>query len=352
MTRSVDIIKTSPEMWGRFTLGHEHAPDAPRDAHDRYAGAVPGNDDDHRAPVSRYLLEKGYEPRYPEGRRFSVVLTHDVDAIRPSRKRAAISAIRCAAQGSIGEMWAQLAHRSGSMDLAPYRRFTSIMDLEQRFGGRSTFFFMTSGPDRTGAGYPPREVTQDIVSIKGRGWEIGLHGGYEGYIDPEVMAREKAALEAMTGERVDGFRNHYLRFKAPHTWLALEKAGFRYDSTVGYAHRWGFRNGLAMPYRPVDPASGREIRLTEVPLALMDTTLYGYARLDPKRSWEVARGLLKEVMEVRGTMVVLWHNDTFANPKLRGYAEIYERILRFASENNGWLCSAGDAAKWWETHDE
>jgi hypothetical protein len=64
------------------------------------------------------------------------------------------------------------------------------------------------------------------------------------------------------------------------------------------------------------------------------------------------RQLLKEAAEVRGTLVVLWHNDTFANPKLDGYAEIYADLLKEASEMDGWLCSAGDAAKWWEAHNE
>jgi peptidoglycan/xylan/chitin deacetylase (PgdA/CDA1 family) len=314
--------------------------------------SVPQDDRDTRAPVSRYLRGRGYEPEYPDGRRFAVVLTHDVDSIRPSKKRAAISALRCAGKGRFGEAWSQVARRSGGADIGPYRRFADIMDLEERFGGRSTFFFMTSGPDDTGAGYPPREVAPDIASIKGRGWEIGLHGGYVGYTDPSVMVREKVALEAITGGKVEGFRNHYLRFKAPDSWLAVEKAGFRYDSTVGHADRWGFRNGLAMPYRPYDFASSRELDLVEVPLALMDTTLFGYSRLDPQRSWEVARQLLREAAEVRGTLVVLWHNDTFANPKLSGYADIYGKLLKEASEKNGWLCSAGDAAKWWEAHNE
>lgn len=351
MNRCADILKASPEMWDLFTLRTERLPGLPRDAHGRYQCAVPPGEADIRAPVSRYLRERGCRPRYPGGHGFAVVLTHDVDSIRPSRKRAVLSSLREATHARVGEVWAQLAHRSGGLDVAPYRRFTAIMDLEEGYGGCSTFFFMTSGPDHTGAGYPPMEVAPDIAAIKGRGWEIGLHGGYNGYLDPSSMLREKAALESLTGDKVDGFRNHYLRFKVPDTWSALQEAGFRYDSTVGHADRWGFRNGAAIPYHPID-SSGEEMGIVEVPLALMDTTLYGYAGLDPRQSWDIAEKLLREVEEVGGVLTVLWHNDTFANPLLKGYVDVYERILRYALENNGWLCSAGEAAGWWEAQDE
>jgi hypothetical protein len=89
-----------------------------------------------------------------------------------------------------------------------------------------------------------------------------------------------------------------------------------------------------------------------MPLAIMDTTFYGYAKVGPSRAWEVTRHLLDEVMQVRGTLVVLWHNDTFGNPKLEGYAKLYEKLLKVASREGGWLCSAGQAAKWWEGHNE
>jgi len=37
------------------------------------------------------------------------------------------------------------------------------------------------------------------------------------------------------GKKAIGYRNHFLKFKVPDTWTLLEKAGFKYDTTFGYA---------------------------------------------------------------------------------------------------------------------
>ncbi len=70
---------------------------------------------------------------------------------------------------------------------------------------------------------------QEIGSIQDRGWEVGLHGGHQGYRDLTKLKDEKKKLERITNNSVTGCRNHFLNFIVPDTWEIMKKAGFAYD---------------------------------------------------------------------------------------------------------------------------
>jgi len=142
---------------------------------------------------------------------------------------------------------------------------------------------------------------------------------------------------------VSGYRNHYMKLEIPLTWRNLASAGFEYDSTLGYADTIGFRNGMCHPFKPYDLETDSSIDLVEIPLALMDTTLYSYLGLDSEAAWKLSEGLVDRVEQLGGVLTVLWHNNYMVGERL----DLYRRILAYCQGKGAWMASASEVAGWW-----
>ena len=185
-----------------------------------------------------------------------------------------------------------------------------------------------------------RDIQEEIGMIDDAGWEVGLHGGHQAYCDDNQLAIEKDRLEKVLGRSVTGYRNHYLRFRVPETWRHLAQAGFSYDTTFGYADCVGFRNGMCYPFRPFDLEKDEEIPIVEIPLTVMDNTLDGYMRLDPRKAWEITRQLIDTVEQHRGVFTLLWHNTYMDGERLK----FYEKVLSYCHDKGAWMTSGEEIA--------
>ena len=112
---------------------------------------------------------------------------------------------------------------------------------------------------------------------------------------------ERAELARLLGGPIAGNRHHYLRLPWHEGIRALDRLGFAYDTTLGYAERPGPRAGLSFPFRPWDVAAGAPLRILELPLVLMDATLAEerYLGLSPEAAWEEVERVLDHLHDVR-----------------------------------------------------
>ena len=81
----------------------------------------------------------------------------------------------------------------------------------------------------------------------------------------------------------------------------------------------------------------RRFDLVELPLTVMDGTLSAshYKGLSAKEAWQRVESLLTTVRHYGGCIVLLWHNSHFDESELPGYANVYERTLKWIADNNG-----------------
>ncbi len=353
MTRfqGTEVIRDDPFLWDHFTRIEEYGSNE-LDSHRRFKSSASKCSDITDPFVSRYLMESGFQVDYPEDREFAIVLSHDIDQVCPSMARSALSVASSLKQMDLAECNQQLFWRLKGMKESPFRNFDEIMDLEAKYDARSSFFFLTEGPDHTKGGYPVETIASDIARVADRGWGIGLHGTYEACYSKEKILKEKEELERVAGRKVIGYRNHYLRFKVPETWRAVSEAGFLYDSTLGYVEQAGFRNGMVHPFEPFDRENGSPIPLLEIPLAIMDDTLFNENKmgLSLEEGWATIERLMERAKECKGVLVVLWHNTTFKIPSLKDWGKMYEKVLQKGKEEGAWLCSADELAEWWLDH--
>jgi peptidoglycan/xylan/chitin deacetylase (PgdA/CDA1 family) len=317
-----------------------------RDAHGRFI--PPGTLGE--PPVERLRKRFGLGPPRWAGARFAVALTHDVDV--PWRWtrigiRGAAGRLRHGAWREARALAALPVHRIRRTD--PNWRFDRIVALEKRAGVRSTFFVLV-GHNHPADGPDPevyeRLRPKVVETVLAGGMEIGLHGSYTAADDPQRLADEKSALEALAGP-VSGQRYHYLRVDPHRNLVPLEEVGFAYDSTLGYAGRLGFRAGIAHPFRPWSLEDDRPLDLLEIPLAVMDVTLAEerFLGLTARVAQERIASLLDWAAENGGGFAILWHTDRFDPWTARGWDDLYEWIIRAVRERGGVCLSAGELAE-------
>ncbi len=336
----IEVLKQNKELWDFFTKREEY--NSPiLDQYDRFPYYLSKHRNILEPEVSKFFIENGLEVEYPEDKKFAVCLTHDIDAVFLSKlaimRGAAKSLIHCQIRNAFTILFNNINKRWN-----PWWNFKDIMALEEKYGAKSSFYFLTLNKGDLDFNFEVEDLEHEIGNITDNGWEVGLHGGHEAYNNLDEIKEKKKRLEKVLGKKVIGYRNHFLKFKVPDTWELLSKARFKYDATFGYADCVGFRSGMCHPFKPFNLNTNKEIDILEIPLTIMDCTLFDYMKLDMEGAWEITKLLIDTVEKYNGVITILWHNTHLVGENLR----FYEKILKYCYEKGGWMTSGEEILKW------
>lgn len=342
-----EILRNNVDLWNIYTRKEEYPP-VRLDDHGRFDYGSSVYLDISNPLLSQHLIDNGFKVEYPENRKFAICLTHDVDEIYPPSSHALLSSLYHLKNLDLKSLRNQLFWKRLGRRFSPYWNFKEIMELEERYHAKSTFYFMAADRDIRRFRYDIEDLEDELCTIADSGWEVGLHGGYYAYDQREEMAREKRRLERVLGREIVGCRNHYLRFRVPDTWEHLAKAGFKYDSTFGYGDVIGFRNGMCHPFRPYNLNAGSYIDILEIPLCIMDMALWGLkSKPGAGDLWKTLDGMMKVAERCGGVLTILWHNNIFNCPFRETLCRLYGKILAEGQERKAWLTSAEEIWRWW-----
>lgn len=275
---------------------------------------------------------------------FSMKVSHDVD--RPARYGfQGVTGLIRAVGGDLFKrkdlkslffgFWIFITSRKKLHPKDPYNTFDWIMDLSERNGLTSAFYFICGRTDvNKDADYEPEDIAirKLIRRIYNRGHEIGLHPSYNSYQTPaivieEVQRLQRVCLEEGVHQDKWGGRMHYLRWEHPTTMQAWSDAGMTYDSTLGYADRPGFRCGTCFEYPAFNPSTQQALTLRIRPLIAMECTVISelYMGIDnDKTALDKFLELKHACKVVGGCFTLLWHNSVFVSDS---HKKIYEQIL-------------------------
>lgn len=304
-------------------------------------------------------------PRWPDGRRACIALSHDVDepdryallrqAVRPWRLRRAprtlaLEALRLARR------------RMNDADRDAYWAFPELVELEASHGFTSTFFFaVTPFHTRDGAledvhyDAGGARYRQAMAMLRDAGFGIGLHASYRAYEDPSRFVRERRRLEELSGSEVLGLRHHYWHLgpDVAATLRAHEAAGFRYDTSIAFNDRVGFRRSGGLPYRPFDVTSERPLRTWQLPPFCMDGNLF-YGSDDIDGAVRTVSEQVEAIAAVGGFGSIDWHSQASIprSVEFRSWGIGYGRILEMLAERSDlWVTSLEEALAWVERRD-
>lgn len=272
---------------------------------------------------------------------FAICISHDVDFILRYRsiknifKSIALTILRDKSIKDSLKIAKNYIESKIDYKKDPFYTFDYIMDVEERYGIKSSFYFMSGGTSNLDNFYSIEDerVVALIKSIEERGHEAGYHGSFNSYKDLNLMTKEKEALDKVVNEKNFGIRQHCLRFKAPYTWRIQEKLGFIYDTTLSFADKEGFRCGTCFPFKPYDILTDKIIDIWEIPLVVMDTTLMedDYSAYTPKEAFEKIISLVETVKNYGGVFSLLWHNSSLNkyDSRYNKWILIYENLMEY-----------------------
>jgi len=317
-----------------------------RDSHDRFLATESlalKNDFLHRPIVNEYiellknmLFELDNRLVFKE-QKFELFLTHDVDSIllyptlnsgiktivgdilKRKNIKLALTNILTKVQVHLGR------------EKDPFDTFDYLMDISERLGVKSYFFFMGKGIMKFDNMYNSRDkfIKDLIFKIKRRGHYIGIHPTYNAYNNFEQFAKEKKELEKNLNTNITFGREHFLRFEVPTTWQIWEDNGMDWDSTLSFADKEGFRCGVCYEYSVFNILTRQKLKLKEKPLIIMDSSFATYQKnINSIEMKNKIKLLINKVEKYNGEFVFLWHNSSFNTIQWKKYQNIYERVLK------------------------
>ncbi|HYE95594.1 MAG TPA: polysaccharide deacetylase family protein [Rubricoccaceae bacterium] len=279
--------------------------------------------DVYRGWLGDTLQQRGVpvERRLWAGKAWAVALTHDVDFVRTWRLRTLVNDPR------------QLL-------------LDGFVDAAEARGASSTFFLKAGATAREDVPY--RLASPDLLRLLGRlqegGFEVGFHPSYFAHDHPGHLRKEHDRLAAALGAPPTTVRQHYLRWTAPTTPRLQAAAGLALDSTLGFAAREGFRRATACPFRLFDLDANAPLDLWELPLSVMDTTLFAHRGLQVDEAEAQVEAVFAACRRVGGCAVLLWHNE----PYTPHHDALLGRLLDRALNDGALVAGLKNALSVWE----
>jgi hypothetical protein len=291
--------------------------------------------------------------RWPGEKKFAVALTHDVDRVYKTFNYLPYIF------KSINKLnWHELKYhlnniRSKRVEDNPFWTFDEITNIENSLGVKSTYYFL----DEKGKPklfnlsswwiYCGRyDIETQIIQNKIRelhrmGFEIGVHGSFNSFLDAELLQLEKGKIESIIKSKVTGIRQHYLNYDFGITSKIQDKCGFKYDTSIGYKtdSGIGFRRGTSFPFQIILP-DGEISSTLEIPLIIMDVCV------NSENMQTKCFKIMDNVEKYGGVLTLLWHTDYMNKTLNADNVNLYRSIIIEATKRNAWITRADEIFHW------
>lgn len=296
-------------------------------------------------------------PKWPGGRRFAIAVTHDTDAVHAGAPlELATNLAKTVLRRDPGHFQLFKEGIRHLPDVAgnPHFGFPQWRKIEGGRGLRGCFYlFANTNRTKRDLSDCKSSVTnvkvpwQVLRKMAAEGWEFGLHASIHAKRSIDSFLSAKHWLEEKLQQPLRGLRHHYwaLDWRKPHlTFRKHVNAGFRYDTSIAWRSKEGFRAATCHPYEPFDPGYDRPLDLFELPACVMD----GYVVNQPE-GLARARAILEAVADQGGLAVLDWHTETAWNRGLRaGYVDFFVELLQpYFGSSDVWFATPWEIAKHW-----
>ena len=323
--------------------------------------------------VDEYYIENGgFKPIWPEHKPFAVCLTHDVDHVslnsliqdlrfrkqQLSEKITIINLLK-----SIAGFGAELALQNRKyFTKDPIHCYEKWLEAEEKIKAKSTFFISPGWSnitihhesdclyelsDKIIYDKQKCSVLEMIKEIVRRGWEVGLHPSFSSHKNVDELKRQKEGFEKAVGIQILSVRQHYLYYDISKTPSVHAKAGFKYDSTLGFNDNIGFRFGSCYPWYLTDLKCDRILPIMEIPLIIQDGAMlkqYKGLKLDENMAFKYVAYITEKVERVGGVLTLLWHPSSIQN---KNSWNLYLKVLDYLKKKDAWFATVKEVGNWW-----
>ena len=266
-------------------------------------------------------------------RQFSVFLSHDVDYVdffsKDYLKHIYKQNFKRILKYPLHAIYKILGHFfTKHFFYNPYNQIKKIIKKEINLGFKSTFFLMTHScsNDVRQNYFQDKTIVGRLLNIFKDSF-VGLHGTKVAHLDENLL---KEQWQLLADFKPDSYRNHFLCFDYQKTFKILENLGIKKDATLGYHEHIGFRAGISTPFYPYNLSDDREFKVLEIPLIIMDTTLFSPSKMNLSYSQAKKKcfTIIKHLKKVNGQLSLLWHNNSFDIIEYRWLGKLYWDLIK------------------------
>ena len=284
--------------------------------------------------ISAYCDFHGIDLKQKTDHKASLYLTHDVDRIDKYTVHTVKGAFKKKQFGKAFNWllkWLNPFYKSN-----PKWTFDYLQAGEKERGLQACYYFLNKDVKHLDSYYSftDKRIKILISELEKNGHSIGLHGGIRSCRDTKKIKADLLLLNSVTKSTVKGNRQHRLIFEHPETMRHLEASGIVHDSSLGFAAHEGFRNSYCHPFKLFDHEHERMIDVWEIPLTVMDASLFTYRKLDFERAFEAVKKLKLAVVRYAGVFTLLFHQDFLDEEEHPGIRAFYEKILDLLTEKD------------------
>ena len=296
--------------------------------------------------------------KWPSGRRFALAITHDTDAVHTGAPAELVTNLAKFAlrrdRRHLELVKIGLKHLRRPAE-NPHFGFTRWTEILEGAGGLRSAFYLFANVNRTKRDLNDPKSSVVNVAIPwdalsrmcDEGWEFGFHAPIHAQKNADCFTLGKRWLEERLGSPLFGLRHHYwaLDWRKPHlTFRKHVNAGFRYDTSIAWQDREGFRAATCHPYQPFDPVYDRALDIYELPTCLMDQHVSNLPD-----AVERGRQIVQTVAEQGGAAVLDWHTESACNIAVHtGFADLLSAILQpFLEAGDAWFATPWEIVAHW-----
>ncbi len=312
----------------------------PQDIVDRHLALLAGR---LQALCARTGLPPSPVARWPDGKRYAVVLSHDVDFVPGGGLDIAVQGAKSVLrhllrQRDPGDAWRAACGfaRAVAQGRDPYGCLPEMLEREAGLDVRASYQVAVARRHPADVNYRVEDDrTRDYLArILDAGFDLCLHGSYRSTEQAGWYAQEVELLtRRLAAPR--GSRQHFLSFDYDSLFAAQEASGIEYDMSMGYPDSSGARAGFSHPYFPYCVAEDRPYRVLEISLFLMDVTLRSYLGLKGAAAREHINSTLRELARNGGCASVVWHPIVFGGARDPGFDALYWELVDHVRATGG-----------------
>ena len=296
----------------------------------------------HKEPlIDREIIEirqkvvnflKSYDLDFSEDfypKKHTVCLTHDVDSLKGKSFLRYLAWLLTSVFNGNFLINLKKIFQFINLKYDPHDSIDYLINLEKKYGFKSTFFFL-SLPffiSHEGRRYrlKKNKIKKLLKTIINKDMEIGLHTSRKGFRKSNYLKKEMERIVSVIGSNnLHGVRNHYLSGSFPNVWQTYENTGLKYDSSLGWSDKMGYRAETSNPFFPIDLNTKKLFSIVEVPLIVMDCAI------EEKNKNEILSDLIPffDIARRQNSLItILWHTDRINNPEYASHSKAYKLIL-------------------------
>lgn len=285
------------------------------------------------AELKLMLSAKFRSLQFPE-RKFKFVSTIDVDNVYAYKAKPFYRQIGGALK-DLKNLKARLATLiSGAKD--PFDEYDFQVGLSKKHNTPLIYFFLYRNNTKYDRTVDPNhlEFIKLLHHLNKNSITIGLHPSYDSSVNPNLLEEEQKLLSKNSGTEVILSRQHFLRFNIKTTLKQLIKAGIKFDFTMGWSDKIGFRAATTLPFYYYDFETESELPLLAVPFAAMDGAYYEHERVSATSAFEKLMEIAAMVKSVNGLFITVTHDRSFSDAIAPGWKDLYLKLHQNLATNS------------------